>query len=74
MTSSEVRWTLAVVVLLVGLTLLVVPLVGLRTAESGCSAMADLRGHRGVSMDWSWAPLGTTCSFDGGPRVTRLLW
>ncbi len=45
-----------------------------RTAESRCSDEADRRGATYVTQSWSWAPPGTTCTFDVGGSETRLFW
>jgi hypothetical protein len=51
--------------------------VSARTAENGCTEVAEQRGDSGgiSGYDWSWSPLGTTCVFDEG-RVseTRIIW
>lgn len=48
--------------------------VGAGTAENGCTVVAADRGYSKVSIGWSWAPLGTTCTFDNRVSETRLVW
>lgn len=45
-----------------------------RTAENGCTFAAEERGFSSVVIEWSWVPLGTTCTFDDRVSETRILW
>jgi len=45
--------------------------VGWSRMESECS-LNDAEGHRSVSYDWSWQPLGFTCTYDNGQSETSL--
>jgi hypothetical protein len=60
------------VVLLV-VTGLVYYRVGWSRMESSCS-LSDATGqiHDSVSYDWTWQPLGFTCTYDDGSAETSL--
>lgn len=59
---------------LVGMLVVGLWFVGAKTAENGCVNVADKRGYSNIRQEWSWAPLGTTCTFDNRVSETRLVW
>jgi hypothetical protein len=71
----KVLGTWALALSLIGMALVgLLWFVGAKTAESGCLIVAEQRGYKSVAYDWSWAPLGTKCTFDNRVSETRLVW